>query len=303
MFKFNHMNKLAYLFTLIALAGSLFTKAQAPKPVLRIGLIADIQYANADTRGSRFYRNSLNKLRTCVEDFNQQKVQFSLNLGDIIDRDAKDLDSVLLILDKLKKPVYTTTGNHDYHGVTENKTLFTKLGMPSEYYSFEQKGWIFIMLNTNEVASYANVAGTWKEKELKTMVDSIKVAKGANAAEYNGGISSKQLKWVDSLLAKAQKQKQKVFIFSHHPLDFSRGFTALNSEQILQVITKYSCVKALFAGHHHSGDFGYHLSIPCITLEGMVETSDKNAYGILEIYPDRFEVKGVGRTKSYKFPI
>lgn len=135
------------------------------------------------------------------------------------------------------------------------------------------------------------------------MVDSIKIVKGVNAQEYNGGISSKQLNWLNSLLIKAQARHQKVLIFSHHPLDFSRGFTALNSQSILQVISKYTCIKGLFAGHHHSGDFGYHLSIPCITLEGMVETSDQNAYGFLELYPDSFEVKGIGRTKSYKFPV
>lgn len=297
------MNKIIYFFTTLAIAASFTARAQQPKPILRIGLIADIQYADEASRGMRYYRNSLNKLRDCVKDLNKQKVHFSLNLGDIIDRNAKDLDSVLPILKGLKKPVYTTTGNHDYHGITENSSLFTKLDMPAEYYSFKQKDWVFIMLNTNEIAAYANVKGTWKEKELSTMMDSIKVNKGVNGQEYNGGISSRQLKWLDSTLAKAQSQHQKVLIFSHHPLDFSRGFTALNSQEILNVITKYNCIQALFAGHHHSGDFGYHSSIPCITLEGMVETSNENAYGFLEIYSDRFEVKGIGRTKSYKFMI
>lgn len=297
------MNKIIYFFTALLLTGSLIAQAQQSKPILRVGLIADIQYADVESRGTRYYRNSLKKLRDCVENLNKQKVKFSLNLGDIIDRNPKDLDSVLYILKGLKKPIYTTTGNHDYHGVTDNQFLYKKLDMPAEYYAFKQKNWLFIMLNTNEVASYANVAGTWKEKELTTMVDSIKLAKGVNAEEYNGGISSRQLNWLDSLLAKAQSQHQKVLIFSHHPLDFSRGFTALNSQEILNVIAKYNCIKALFAGHHHSGDFGYHSSIPCITLEGMVETSDENAYGFLEIYSDRFEVRGVGRTKSYKFPI
>lgn len=295
------MNKLILFFTGLAMTASFMVKAQQPEPILRVGLIADIQYANAETRGTRYYRNSLPKLKTCVADLNSQQVQFSLNLGDVTDRNPKDLDSVLLVLKQLKKPIYTTPGNHDYHGITDNKALFAKLNMPSEYYAFERNGWLFIMLNTNEVASYANVGGTWKEKELKGMMDSIKLAKGVNGEEYNGGISSKQLQWLDGLLAKAQTKKLKALIFSHHPLDFSRGFTALNSKEILNVITKYSCVKALFAGHHHTGDFGYHLQIPCITLEGMVETADKNAYGVLEIYPDSFEVKGVGRTKSHKF--
>ncbi|MDR6785529.1 manganese-dependent ADP-ribose/CDP-alcohol diphosphatase [Pedobacter africanus] len=298
------MNKLTLFFIVLAITtDSFISKTQQSKPIIRIGLIADIQYADVESRGTRYYRNSLKKLRECVNDLNKQKVQFSLNLGDVIDRNPKDLDSVLSILKGLKKRIYTTTGNHDYHGITDNQFLYEKLDMPAEYYSFKQKDWLFIMLNTNEVASYANIAGTWKEKELTAMVDSIKQAKGVNAQEYNGGISSRQLQWLDNLLAKAQAKRHKVLIFSHHPLDFSRGFTALNSQEILKVIAKYSCIKALFAGHHHSGDFGYHSTIPCITLEGMVETSDKNAYGILEIYSNGFEVKGVGRTKSYKFQI
>lgn len=295
------MNKLIYFFTTLVLMMVLTARGQQSKPILRVGLIADIQYADAETRGSRYYRNSLDKLRACVKELNSQNVQFSLNLGDIIDRNAKDLDSVLPILKGLKNPVYNTTGNHDYHGVTENNSLYGKLGMPAPYYSFKRNGWLFIMLNTNEVALYANVAGTWKEKELKTMIDSIKAVKGLNAEEYNGGISSKQLKWLDSLLAKAEGRHEKVMIFSHHPLDFSRGFTALNSGEILNVIAKYSCVKALFAGHHHSGDFGYHAAIPCITLEGMIETSDKNAYGVLEVYADKLILTGYGRTTSRNF--
>lgn len=296
------MNKLARFFTLLAISVSSVAQGQRqPTPILRIGLVADIQYADVKTQGTRYYRNSLGKLKVCVEDFNKQKVQFSLNLGDVIDRNHKDLDSVLPILKQLKKPMYITPGNHDYKEVTENSLLYAKLGMPAEYYSFERKGWLFIMLNTNEVSAYSNIQGTWKEKELKAIMDSIAASKGVNGADYNGGISSKQLKWVDSLLAQAQNKHQKVFIFSHHPLDFSRGFTALNNKQILQTIDKYTCVKALFAGHHHTGDFGTHLSIPCITLEGMVETSDKNAYGILELYRDKFVLTGYGRVTSRVF--
>ncbi len=297
------MNKLISFFALLTAMASFTAKAQQPKPILKVGLMADIQYADAETRGSRYYRNSLNKLKSCVADLNQQKVQFSVNLGDITDRNPKDLDSVLPILNDLKNPVYNTTGNHDYQGVKENKALYAKLRMPAEYYAFAQKDWLFIMLNTNEVATYANVSGTWKEQELKSMIDSIKAVKGVNAEEYNGGISSRQLRWLDSLLASAQRRNQKVLIFSHHPLDFAQGLTALNNDKIFNIITKYSCVKALVAGHHHSGAFGYHAALPCITLEGMVETADKNAYAILEIYSNSFEIKGRGRVKSYQFKL
>ncbi|MGN7786016.1 metallophosphoesterase [Niabella sp. 22666] len=273
-------------------------KAQPHKPVLRFGIIADIQYADADTRGTRFYRNSLQKLDSCIQDFNQQKIPFIINLGDITDRDPTDLPPVLNLLNKSKRPVYNTTGNHDYAGVTMNEDLFKKLGMPAEYYTFKKGQWRFILLNTNEVASYANVKGSPKEKELEEMIKKIKAAKGHNAQEYNGGISSRQMDWLRQLLNQAERKKEKVLIFSHHPFACADGLTALNDQEVMSLVSAFSCVKALIAGHHHSGAFCNQLAPPVIVAEGMVETADQNAYGIISLYPDRLELIGHGRMTS-----
>ena len=155
--------------------------AQSIGPVIRCGLISDIQYCDCETSGSRYYRNSLHKLEACVEDLNKAKVEFSVNLGDVTDRNPADLPPVLSVLKKLRKKVYTTPGNHDYNGIDDNLELYRRLNMPAEYYFFRRKHWVFIMLNTNEVASYANVAGTRKEKELQQMKDEIKKNGGHNA--------------------------------------------------------------------------------------------------------------------------
>jgi manganese-dependent ADP-ribose/CDP-alcohol diphosphatase len=295
------MIKLSQFFTLLTLFVSFSTSAQIKKvsPIMRVGLITDIQYADAEIKGTRYYRASLNKLRACISDLNQQKVEFSLNLGDIIDRDQKDFDSVLNILKGLKNKIYTTTGNHDYKGITDNNALYAKLNMPAEYYAFKKKDWIFVMMNTNEVSTYANNTGTWKEQELKVITDSVLKATGKKAKNYNGGLSSKQLNWLDSSLNTAQKNKQKVLIFSHHPLALAPDVTALNDKQILDRISKYNSLKAVIAGHHHEGAFGYHGTIPLIVLQGMVETEHENAYGVLELSDKNIVIKGSGRTKSY----
>lgn len=271
---------------------------QSEKPVIRFGLITDIQYADAETRGSRFYRNSLPKLESCVEDLNSQRVAFTINMGDIIDRNQNDLDTVLRILDKLKQKVYNTSGNHDYAGIKENTQLYKKLLMPAEYYSFKKGKWVFVMLNTNEVGSYSNAAGTWKEQELKTMFDNIKANKGRNATDYNGGISSRQMQWLNQVLKKAQKKKQHVLVFSHHPIGCAEGLNALNDKEILATVQQYKCVKALIAGHHHTGAFCEIGSLPVIVAEGMVETADQNAYGVVELFADRLVLKGTGRMTS-----
>ncbi len=272
-------------------------------PVLEFGLFADTQYGNCEPGKTRFYRESLAKLKECVDSLNAREVQFTINLGDIIDRNQEDLASVFLCLKRLHGKVYHLTGNHDYKGIKDNRELYRKLGMPSEYYSFEKKNWIFVMLNTNEVAGYSNVKGTKKEKELIEMRNKIKSTGGLQGANWNGGISSRQLAWLENILKKNQKKKKNVLIFSHHPLYPRTEFTALNNLEILEVIGRYDCVKAIFAGHHHAGEFGYFGNIPVITAEGMIETQDKNAFGIVKIYEDKIVVEGKGRMTSRTFPL
>lgn len=272
--------------------------AQENKPLIRFGLIADIQYADCDAAGSRFYRNSLKKLDEAVNYFNKQKVQFTINLGDVIDRNFADFDSVIPRLNRLKKKVYNMTGNHDYNGVTDNQILYKKLDMTSEYYVFKKKNWVFIILNTNEIADYSNIAGTAKEQELSAILNRIKSSGGLQGASWNGGIGKKQLEWLNDQLTKAEKANNKVLVFSHHPLYPESGFTALNNMEILNVIGNYSCVKAIFSGHHHTGSFTYFKNIPVVTAEGMIETEKDNSFGIVEIYNNKIVLEGKGRMSS-----
>ncbi len=92
-----------------------------------------------------------------------------------------------------------------------------------------------------------------------------------------------------------------MLIFCHHPLWPESGLTALNNLEILDTIDNRSCVKAVFCGHHHPGDFAYHGDIPVITVEGMVETENENAFGVVELRGDRITVKGTGRMSSREF--
>ena len=290
---------------LLSVTAALFAAqvgAQESKPDLRFGLIADIQYADADPSRTRYYRNSLEKLDECVETLNGEKVDFTVNMGDAIDRDPADLDPVLERLGRLKGKVFNTTGNHDYSGIpTENGNLYKKLGMPSEYYSFGKKDWVFIMLNTNEISEYSGVGDTEKEKKLAAMYDAFRSRGGGQPAPWNGGVSGEQLRWLDSELARAERSGEKVLIFCHHPLWPESGLTALNNLEILDTIDNRSCVKAVFCGHHHPGDFAYHGDIPVITVEGMVETENENAFGVVELRGDRITVKGTGRMSSREF--
>lgn len=271
--------------------------------VIRFGLIADIQYGDCEDRGNRYYRDSLKKLDDCVADLNARDVQFTVVLGDLVDRSPDDFDPVLTRLNKLKAGVYNTTGNHDYHDITDNALLYKRLNMPDEYYSFKKGSWRFVVLNTNEIATYSNVAGTWKEKELADMLAHIKSQGHKNGYEWNGGISSRQMQWLKDQLDESGRNGENVLVLAHHPLYPASAFTALNAPEILEVLANYPCVKAVINGHHHAGAYGVYRNIPCITTEGMVEGKDDNAYGVVEITKDSIILTGEGRTKSYTIPL
>lgn len=271
---------------------------------IRFGLMADAQYCDCDMNINRYYRNSLEKIDSCVEDFNREEVLFSVNLGDLIDRDPNEsLDLALQHLSGLNSKIYHTTGNHDYDESMDNETLYSSLSMPHPYYSFAYGNWLFIMLNTNEVANYSNIKGTPLEGEYQAMKDKIFEEGRKNGATYNGGVSQEQLSWLDQQLSNSLSNNQKVVIFTHHPLYKAERLTALNDIEILDTITKYSNVKMVISGHHHSGDFGEYKGIQFITTEGMIETENENAYAIVELTDTKIEIIGRGRTKSYSFDI
>ena len=279
--------------------------AQEASFILKFGLFADTQYADYPSENERFYRQALQKLDTCIQCFNQQNVQFTINLGDIIDRKNSDLKTILSSLAYLNNEIYHITGHHDYKEVIDNSILYRQLSMPSEYYSFKKQNCTFIMLNTNEVSAYANVMGTKKEQELAEMLEHIRQIGGKQAYSWNGGVSKEQMKWLNNLLAECEKNNDCVLIFTHHPLYPQSEFTALNNMEILDSISKYSCVKAVFSGHHHAGALGFYKGIPMITHEGMIETKNQNAYSIVEITQDSIRVKGFGRvpSRSFKYSI
>lgn len=268
--------------------------------LLKIGLIADPQYADQDARGSRFYRNSLAKLDSATAYLNAAEVDFTVMLGDLVDAGPKDLAPALQKLKKLEHPVYNILGNHDYVDVKNGAVLYKALKMPRPYYSVKKGQWLFILLNTNEISEYATKNGSNERQSWEVLNNKLKTDKRKNGQPWNGGIGAKQLKWMENQLRKAQSQSKYVIILAHHPLFPENGLEALNNREILDVIEKYPQVKAVISGHHHPGNFATYKGIPMITLEGMIETADQNAYGLLELGPNHLQISGKGRMSSRK---
>ena len=193
----------ANVFCLLLFPVMLLTIKATPQDPLRFGVFADCQYCDCETAGTRFYRNSPEKLRECIETFNKNEdLAFIAGLGDLIDRDMESYTPLKTILQQSEHSVHHVIGNHDSEVEKEflNK-IPEHLGLTRTYYTVEKANWLFIFLNGNEITFQTNDPLT--EKRAEEMLQKLKAASKPNSYDWNGGMSREQIQWLDQQLKKA----------------------------------------------------------------------------------------------------
>lgn len=264
---------------------------------LKIGLISDPQYADKENGKTRFYKNSLEKLELAVQSLNKQDLDITVVLGDMVDEGPKDAKPIIDRLNKLKMPFYPILGNHDYPGEFQ-ANVYKDFSMPSSYYVLDKGSWKLLFLNTNELSSYSTKRGSALEKEFLKLSAQYEKLGRTNLKPWNGAVSKKQFKWIRKQLDAATKEGKQVIVFTHHPLYPEIGYEVLNNRELLELFVRNKCVKAVISGHNHAGNFMLFEDLPCITLEGMIETADQNAFGEMELLPNKLIINGKGRMIS-----
>jgi 3',5'-cyclic AMP phosphodiesterase CpdA len=286
---------------LIITAAMMAGCATQPKP-LTFSVIADVQYADKDTKDGRYYRDSLAGLVFFVRQCNQQRVDFAVQLGDLIDGSdnaGRDLDYVLTVYGKLNCPHYHVLGNHDFAGISRRK-LLRRLGLERGYYTFEKKGLQFVVLDTQDIA----IQGGWPKdstpyKKAEEMLLDLTKQKRPNAQPYNGGLGNKQLVWLDEVLADAKKKNQDVVVFGHLPLwPDTDKHTAWNAEKARKIFEQHGCVRAYLCGHNHAGGYAQQNGIHYLTLPAAVNDSSGKTWATIQVRPDRMEIKGTGNVED-----
>jgi manganese-dependent ADP-ribose/CDP-alcohol diphosphatase len=185
---------------------------QNQEPFFSFGIIADVQYCDCDPEGTRFYRNSIPKLRNAVNSLRQDSADFLVNLGDLIDRDYNSFKPILDIIDSSGMKTYHCTGNHDYS--VENRfkrRLPVPLTSKNGYFSFVHKNFRFIFLNGNELSTYAS-SGKSAIKQAQNYIIALKNEGSINAIDWNGGVSPEQLSWLDRQLEEATRNNEKALL-------------------------------------------------------------------------------------------
>lgn len=269
------------------------------EPILKIGLIADPQYADKPNSGNRHYKASLWKLNEAIATFNHYDVDFVQTLGDVIDSDWHNYNPILHIYKSINPDIesYHLLGNREFN---INKTYFEhlldKLSMPNYYYSYVKMDWRFIVLDATDYAYFSNSLHNHDINQLNAYYNNTEGS--PNHQHYNGAIGEEQQNWLIQELDSAKILDQKVIVFSHMPLrPLGHGANLWNDYEIIDIIENNSNVIAFINGHNHPGNYIHKNDINYITLFGMIE-SKVNAYAILEIYDDCLVLMGYGNQQS-----
>ena len=89
------------------------------------------------------------RLRAFVDAANAANVDFSVQLGDFC-VPSEDNRPFLNIWKTLNGPGYHVLGNHDMDGGYTREQSVSYFSMAGRYYSFDMKGWHFVVLDGND---------------------------------------------------------------------------------------------------------------------------------------------------------
>ena len=273
-------------------------KSSDPGLLFSFGVISDVQYADSNPIGTRYFRSSPEKLKDALTTFRKDSVNFIVNLGDLIEKDYESYKPILNILNSSGIKTYHLTGNHDY---SVDPRYLTRLPLFTEsregYYSIIYKKFRLIFLNGNEISTYVSASKT-KVREANEYIAKLKKNGAINAIDWNGGIGPDQLVWITGQLDQAADNSEKVIFFCHFPIAPENIHNLLNYKEINDIIKKYTNIVAWFSGHNHEGNYSTLNKVHFVTFKGMVETKRENSFAVLEIYSDKIMVKGYGRENS-----
>ncbi len=278
--------------------GNSFTDNQGQEPLFSFGIITDVHYCNCEPSGSRFYKKSLHRLRSAMQSMKASSADIVINLGDLIDQDYDSFKPVLDIIDSSELEIWHCLGNHDF-SVDRKYKRRLPIPLPEKkgYYSFVHKGFRFIILNGNEVSTYGS--GNRKSiKKAEEYIARLQAEGSINAIDWNGGISIKQLTWLDKELSEAESANERVFICCHFPVWPENMHNLLNYKDVLSVLENHHNIIAWFSGHNHAGNYGNLNMIHFVTLKGIVESKETNAWALVEVYKNKIWIKGAGRERN-----
>jgi len=252
--------------------------SSSAKPMLRFGMLSDIHYADREPAGIRFYRQSLPKMKECIDRMNQEKLDFVIELGDFKDQDAvpneantlKYLSDIESAFQKFDGRTYHVLGNHDMDRISKTQFLErienTDIPKTKSYFSYHLKDIHFVVLDgnyTSEGKDYDHGNFSWDDAR----------------------ISENQIKWLKEDL---QSNKLPTIVFIHQMLDDSKNAkqAVANSAEVRQILEQSGKVICVFQGHVHEERYNLINGIHYYSVNAVVDGDgpENSAYMIVDVY-------------------
>ena len=241
------------------------------KPLIKVGLMTDLHYADKPPTKTRFYREALAKLDEAVEVMNREKPALVIELGDFIDqansvdREIEWLRTMESHFARLSMPRHYVLGNHCVGTLTKQEFAANTKASGS-FESFEAGGVTFVILDScfrSDGTPYSRKNFDWKD----------------------ANVPKDELSWLDSQLSKASGP---VIVLAHQRLDADKAHAVQNAAEVRSLLEKSGKVLAVFQGHSHKNDYQQIAGIHYTTLFAMVEGSgvENNGYTMLDVFAD-----------------
>jgi 3',5'-cyclic AMP phosphodiesterase CpdA len=276
------------------------------KPLIRFGVLADPQYADAPPwlEMQRYYANSLSKLHAAIEVLNGEDLAFVVTLGDLIDRGWESFEPVLSVYQELRHETFMLPGNHDFSIAPDRlDAVHQRLGMPAAWHDFERNGIRFVVIDGNEISLFSSRESDPRHGLAQERLQALKAAGASNANPWNGGISEAQYAWLEAVLERARAAGEQVVVLGHYPLFPANDHNLWDCERLTALFRRSGNVAAYLSGHNHAGNLGRDGSTWYVNFKGMVDTEKDNAFAVVELYADRIEIIGHGREESRSLPL
>jgi hypothetical protein len=264
--------------------------AEAGPEKLTFAVFTDSHYADREPAGSRFYRDSAEKLAEGIKTVNEATPApaFAIMLGDYVDKrggareKAADLKTIEAVFAKFKGPRHYVLGNHDVDVFTKEQFI-AGTGMPAPNYAFDAGAFRCIVLDADFKKDFSPY-------------------RAGNFSWVDTWVPPDEQKWLKAALDGA---KGKAIIFAHQCLDDEKRADGVkNGQDVRRILEESGKVVAVFQGHNHAGGFHEIKGIPYFTQKAMVEGQGlkNNAYALATVSPDgTYNVHNYGREEGVRF--
>jgi 3',5'-cyclic AMP phosphodiesterase CpdA len=276
------------------------------QPRLRLGIIADPQYADRepDLILNRYFREVPARLKQAIDHFDTLPLDAVIVLGDLIDRDFESFEPILEILRQSRHPRILLPGNHDFSVSADRLAdIHSTLDMPAPYYEHRIKGLRLLIIEGNEISLFSNPPASPRHSEAKARLARLKAAGAANAQDWNAGISAAQQSWISDRLADATAAGETVLLFGHYPIHPPSDHNLWDGERLAELVASSPAAIAYLCGHQHKGNYAALGATHFVNFCGMVDTPDSNAFAVLDLFDDRIEITGFGREPSRRLAL